>query len=217
MELNKIYNMDCLEGIKKIADKSINLIVTDPPYFLGMTHNGHKGVFEDLIICKPFYQQLAQEFGRVLKEDGEFYIFCDWKGYAFYYPIFSAELPVRNMIVWDKQSGPGNMYNYQHELIIYGTMMPKNRGGANVWRIPGYSSPLIKERNKLHPTQKPLEVIEKIITDASKEGDTVLDCFMGAGTTALASMKTGRNFIGFEINEKYFYIANKRIEENEQV
>lgn len=75
METNRIYNMDCLEGIKKIETGSVKLVATDPPYFQGFTHNGQKGAFNDLAISRPFFAQLAQEFARVLSGDGEFYIF----------------------------------------------------------------------------------------------------------------------------------------------
>lgn len=84
MELNRIYNMDCLEGIKKISDKSINLICTDPPYHLGLTHNGKKGTFNDLNIAKPFFTQLLKEFKRVLTDDGCMHMFTDWRSFAFY-------------------------------------------------------------------------------------------------------------------------------------
>lgn len=65
----------------------------------------------------------------------------------------------------------------------------------------------------MHPTQKPVELIEKLILDSTKPGDTVLDCFMGSGTTAVAALKNGRNFYGFELQQKYVDIANKRIKE----
>lgn len=67
----------------------------------------------------------------------------------------------------------------------------------------------------LHPTQKPVEVIEKLITDSTKEGDLVLDCFMGSGTTAVAAKKLNRNFIGFEIQEKYITISENRLKQVE--
>lgn len=134
LETNRIYNMDCLEGIKKIETGSVKLVATDPPYFQGFTHNGQKGAFNDLAISRPFFAQLAQEFARVLSEDGEFYIFCDWRGYAFYYPIFADYLPVRNMIVWDKMSGAGNFYRNTHELMIYGAVNSQTiRRETNVW------------------------------------------------------------------------------------
>lgn len=209
----KLLQGDCLELMRDIPDGSVDLIVTDPPYFLGMTHNGQKGAFYDLAICRPFYEQLAKEYKRVLKDRGEFYIFTDWRGYAFYYPIFSRELPVKNLIVWDKISGAGNFYTYAHEFMIYGTMCNKNKKGTNVWREKGFSSGAKKTNgDKVHPTQKPVELIEKIILNSSEPGDTVLDTFMGSGTTAVACKRTGRHFIGHEIDKTYFDIAKERIE-----
>lgn len=204
---------DCLEHLKGIANNSIDLIVSDPPYFLGMTHNGQKGDFNDLTICKPFYTNLFTEYNRVLKDTGRVYFFTDWRGYAFYYPLLSEHIPVRNLIVWDKKSGAGNQYNFSHEFMIYATKKPICQGGSNVWRETAFSSGAKKTNGeKVHPTQKPVELIERIITDATNEGDTVLDTFMGSGTTGVACVNTGRKFIGMELQEKYFNIACNRID-----
>jgi site-specific DNA-methyltransferase (adenine-specific) len=149
-----------------------------------------------------------------LKEDGSFYFFTDWRGYAYYFPLINAALPVRNMIVWDKKSGPGSFYSFNHELIIFGTYKGKTKSGvgANIWRMAAFSSGA-KSTNgeKVHPTQKPWELIAKAVEDSTEPGAVVLDTFMGSGTTAVACLKTGRNYIGFELDEKYHAIAQKRI------
>lgn len=80
-----VYNGDCLDVIKTLPESSVDCIVTDPPYFLGMTHNGQKGNFRDLSICRPFYRDLFNEFRRVCRPEACIYFFCDWRGYAFYY------------------------------------------------------------------------------------------------------------------------------------
>lgn len=218
MELNKIYNMDCLEGIKKIPDKSINAIITDPPYFLGMTHNGQKGAWQDLAICKPFWVDLIKEFKRVLTDTGCLYMFTDWRGYAFYYPIVADTLGIDNLLAWDKGSGPGNFYSFEHEFIIFRTNDRgfRRKGLRNIIReIPAFNNGAKKEDGKkVHPTQKPTALIRKLIQDSTCEGDTILDCFMGSGTTAIACMETGRNYIGFEISENYLGISSNRIEEH---
>lgn len=227
MRLNYI---DCLDGLREVPDHSVDLIVTDPPYFLSMGHAGCKDTafavnsdqvnsnrtFGDLSIAKPFYKQLFQEFRRVLKPNGAFYYFTDWRGYAFYFPIINAELPVRNLIVWDKLSGPGSYYTFAHELIIFGTAAPKllHKGGTNVWRIKAFSSGAKStDGEKVHPTQKPVELIKKMVEDSTEPGAVVLDTFMGSGTTAVACLKSGRQFIGFEQDEKYHAIAQRRIAE----
>jgi len=234
MRLNYIANIDCLDGLREIPDGSVDLIIADPPYFLSMGHAGGAGLknsleqksdmmasnraFGDLAIAKPFFQQLFREYRRVLKPGGHFYFFTDWRGYAFYFPIINAELPVRNLIVWDKKSGPGSYYTFAHEFIIFGTDGPKllHKGGTNVWRMPAFSSGA-KSTNgeKVHPTQKTVEIISKMIEDASDPGAVVLDPFMGSGTTAVACLKTGRNYIGFELDEKYHAIAMQRIAETQ--
>lgn len=212
MEINNIYNEDCLDGIKEIATASIDAIITDPPYFVGMTHNGKKGDYSDLLIMKPFFDSLFSEFARVIKEEGKIYIFCDWRTYAFYYPLLLKHITVRNMIVWDKICGPGNNYAFAHELILFAEQGTPCMKGQNIFRSPGFSAGAKKTNGEmLHPTQKPVEVIEKLILDSTKEGDLVLDCFAGSGTTAVAAKKLGRNYIGFEIQEKYVNIANARI------
>lgn len=216
MEINKIYNEDCLEGIQKIASASIDTIITDPPYFIGMIHNGKKGNYNDLIIMKPFFDSLFSEFSRVIKENGKVYIFCDWRTYAFYYPLLLKHISVRNMLVWDKISGPGSSYAFTHELILFAEKDTPYMKGSNIFRIPGFSAGAKKTNGEmLHPTQKPVEVIEKLITDSTKEGDLVLDCFMGSGTTAVAAKKLNRNFIGFEIQEKYITISENRLKQVE--
>lgn len=205
-----------MEGIQKIASASIDTIITDPPYFIGMTHNGKKGNYNDLIIMKPFFDSLFSEFSRVIKENGKVYIFCDWRTYAFYYPLLLKHISVRNMLVWDKISGPGSSYAFTHELILFAEKDTPYMKGRYIFRIPGFSAGAKKTNGEmLHPTQKPVEVIEKLITDSTKEGDLVLDCFMGSGTTAVAAKKLNRNFIGFEIQEKYITISENRLKQVE--
>ena len=219
MELTENINLlqgDCIDLLPKIPDGSINSIITDPPYFLGMTHNGQKGCFNNLAICKPFYQKLFTEYKRVLKPDGCVYFFCDWRSYAFYYPIMNGILGVKNMLVWDKKSGPGNFYNYQHELILFTTKRNalNVKGSYNIITgILSFSNGAKKTNGeKIHPTQKPIELIEKFIRDSTDSGDTVLDSFAGSGTTGVACINTGRRFIGIELDDNYFAIAKQRIE-----
>lgn len=212
LERNKIYQIDCLDGVQSIPTGSVKLIVADPPYFLGMTHNGQKGSFVDLAICKPFYKILFNEYKRILRPDGEVYFFTDWRGYAFYYPIFDGILGCRNLIVWDKMAGPGSYYSFQHEFIMFASMDNSvTKKGGNVWRSKGFSAGA-KSTNgeKVHGTQKTIEIIEKIVVENSKPGDLVVDTFGGSGTTALVCRKTGRDFILFELDEENFVTAERR-------
>lgn len=214
IEENNIYNIDCLEGIKQVRSKSVKLIVADPPYFLGMTYNGQKGSFVDLSICKPFYNQLFAEFNRVLTPNGEIFYFTDWRGYAFYYPLLDKHLTIRNLIVWDKISGPGNFYSFTHELIIYATKENycPNKFGTNIWRSKSFASGAKRTNGeKVHATQKPLELIQRMINDCTDENELVLDPFTGSGTTAIVCKQLNRKFIGFELDLANFDVMKNRL------
>lgn len=217
LERNKIYNMDCLEGLRRLKTGSVKAIITDP-YFQGLTQNGQRGDFADLTITRPFWQQLAREINRVLRQDGEFYIFMDWRGYAFYYPIFAEYLPVKNLIVWDKGTGPGSFYSYTHEFILYGTKNTAlKRGGSNVWRENGFGAGAAgTDGDKIHPAQKPVAIIERCLLDSTQEGDLVVDCFGGSCTTGVAAYRNGRDFICFEVKQSTFEKAEHRMEWEKQ-
>lgn len=91
-------------------------------------------------------------------------------------------------------------------------MYKRYKKGTNVWRMPSFASGAKKTNgNKIHPTQKPIELIERIVESATEEGDTVLDCFAGSCTTGVACQKLNRNFVGFEIQRKYYEIAIDRL------
>lgn len=209
---------DCLEEVKKIPDKSVDLVLTDPPYCIGTTSNGCHGNFTDNNLIKPFFDILFSEYKRVCKDTAALYINTDWRTYPFLYPILQKYFDVRNLIVWDYEwIKAGAHYRFSHEFIIYCIMPNCKRtfpaSERDVWRIKPIN---FTNKNKLHNAQKPLELLEKAIKNSSKEGDTVLDTFMGSGSTGVACIDTNRNFIGIEIDDNYFEIARKRIEEAEK-
>ena len=213
IELNKIYNEDCLEGMKRIKEGAVDLICTDPPYSVGLTSNGKKGSFVDNIMTKPFFELLFQEWHRILKDGGCLYICTDWRTYPFLYPILLKYFSVKNLIVWDYEwIKAGNFYRFSHEFIVFATKGDAkcefSRSERDVWRIKPIN---FTSKNKLHNAQKPVELMEKIVLNSSKEGDIVLDSFSGSGTTAVACINTNRNFIGFELDEGYYKKSIERI------
>ena len=221
IELDKIYNVDCLEGLNKIADNSIDLICTDPPYFSGMTSSGIIKRLADNNIAVPFFKILFNQWQRVLKDGGHIYVNTDWRTYPFLYQLMEKYFILRNCIVWDYDWFKcGSFYRFRHELIIFATKGKSKRefenckNNSDVWNIRCINYTNLE--SKLHQAQKPVELIEKMVLNSSHEGDTVLDCFMGSGTTAEACIKNNRHFVGFEIDEKYFDIANERIERARQ-
>lgn len=210
----KLLQGDCLELIKDIPSESIDLILTDPPYCIGTTSNGKQGNYTDNNLIRPFFDILFSEYKRVLKQTAALYINTDWRTYPFLYPILQKYFDVRNLIVWDYEwIKAGAHYRFSHEFIIYCIMPDCKRtfsaSERDVWRIKPIN---FTDKNKLHNAQKPIELCEKAILNSTEKGMTVLDTFMGSGTTGVACVKNQRNFIGMEIDEKYFEVAKQRIE-----
>lgn len=216
--------MDCLEGMKLLPDNSIDLVVTDPPYTMTkrgkscrpnwMPHNMGDNVFEGEI---PVVQKWMKECFRVLKDGTHFYTFCNINDITHYLQTAKEiGFKLHNIISMIKDTGmPNRWYYKQTELVLFfrkGKAKPINdmtsRDNIKVV-MPKQST------GKIHITQKPDDFIEKLITNSSVEGEVVLDPFMGSATTAMASNRTNRNWIGFELNPVNFELANKRLTSNE--
>jgi len=214
LELNKIYCGDCLELMEQIPDKSIDLVLTDPPYGVNYVGGQNEREREKLANDKVanVYKEILPEIKRVLKDDGSAYIFYangkenDVFPYLDFYKY--------QVLIWNKlNKGFGDIasrYHHTYEPFIYickGT--PTNWYGdtndIDVWITKG------GYKNDFHPTQKPLDIIYKMVKNSSKENDTILDPFLGSGTTAVACKQLKRNFIGIEISQKYCDIANQRL------
>ena len=213
----QIYNEDCLEAMKKIPDNSVDMIATDPPYFSGMTSSGYQHRLGDATLTVPFFKECFSQWRRVLKDGGHLYMCTDWRTYPFMFNLLDRYFILRNCIVWDYGwLKAGSYYRFRHEFIIFATKGKSRREFENsnenidIWRIRciNYTSSA-----KRHQAEKPVELMAKMICNSSREGDTVLDSFMGSGTTGVACVNLNRKFIGFELDEKYFEIAKKRIDD----
>jgi site-specific DNA-methyltransferase (adenine-specific) len=222
LELNKIYNIDCLEGMKNIDNESIDMVVTDPPYKMTkrgkscrpnwMPNNMGDNVFKSSI---PNTKIWMSECYRVLKEETHFYVFSNTNELRNFLNVaHGVGFKFHNLITMIKDTGmPNRWYYKQSELVLFfrkGKAKPindyKSRDNIKV-TMP-------KQKNgKLHITQKPLSIIEKFVTNSSRENELVLDPFIGSGTTGVACINTNRNFIGFEIEKEYYEVADKRLEE----
>ena len=223
MEINKIYNEDCLEGMKRIADNSIDLVVTDPPYTMTkrgkscrpnwMPNNMGNNVFSDDI---PNVKDWMGQVYRVLSDKSHFYTFVNINDITKYLQIANdLGFKIHNIISMIKDTGmPNRWYYKQTELVLFfrkGRAKPINdyTSRDNIKVVMPK-----KKTGKLHITQKPLDFIQLLITNSSRENEVILDPFMGSGTTAIACMNTQRNFIGFEMDKGYYDIACKRINEH---
>jgi site-specific DNA-methyltransferase (adenine-specific) len=149
-----------------------------------------------------------------LKSDGFLYWFTDWRSYSFYYPVITEIIPVKNMLVWNKGFGRVcQVYAFSHELIVFAAKGTVNIPKSNIIQVDGFQAGAKKyDGEKVHPTQKPTQLISELMSHCTQENDVILDCFAGSCTTAVSAIHSKRNFICFELQEKYVEIGNKRIE-----
>ena len=214
---------DCFEGLKGIPDKSIDLVVTDPPYKISTTGGGlvkgtrQKNYDNIRPIASGYDSRIIPELVRVLKRVN-LYIFVSHAQLLQTLETFTRDYDCNyTLIAWHK-SNPiptcNNTYLKDTEYCIHfrerGVELYGDYHTKRTWYVTGVNKD--KDLYK-HPTIKPLQIIANMIINSSREGDLVLDPFTGSGTTGVACMQTGRNFIGFEINPAYYQIAQKRIEE----
>ena len=207
---------DCLEVMQDIPDHSIDLIITDPPYFIPaefyQTRIKYRRNFADLGLLDAVIKPIFVQFERILRTDAHIYIFCDGKSYPlFFYHAFPIAKAVRP-IIWDKQALKlGFGWRHQHEIILW-VEMPNSKpiptGDGDIIRCKA-----VPPNNRKHIAEKPLELITRLVEKSSKEGDTVLDPFVGSGVTAIAAKACGRNYIGIDIGAEYCAIAEKRLAE----
>lgn len=215
-----LHHADCLEILKSIPDNSIDLIVTDPPYRTTSRGScgGTGGILKDELNMKGkvfFHNDIKisdwiGEVYRVLKESGHCYIMTNNVNLCNYLTeIKDAGFNIFKTLVWKKDNCITNMYYMDnHEYIIFcrkgKAIKINNCGTKSVLEIQN-------PKNKNHPTEKPVELMEILIENSSNKGDTVLDPFMGSGSTGVACVNTGRKFVGVELDTHYFYMAQNRI------
>lgn len=243
IELNRIYNEDCLEGMKRIPDKSVDMVLCDLPY-------GTTQCKWDSII--PF-ELLWGQYRRVIKPNGAIVLTA--------MQPFTSALVMSNPKMfkydwtWKKPRGTGHLnakrqpMRDKEDVLVFSrgvpTYNPQYGKGEPYSKLKGgrttkdskadcygsfyngaeyrndnqgirYPKQVIEfgvvERNTLHPTQKPVPLFEYLIKTYTNQGEIVLDNCMGSGTTAIACINTGRNYIGFELDKHYCDIANERIQ-----
>lgn len=226
MEANNIYLGDAYKLIKELADNSIDLIVTDPPYDIkgihgaGIMKTRKRGNFtrdiEENGLDKGIDLSILDEFVRVMKKIN-CYIFCNKEQIPAYLKFFLDKHKCNwEMIILAKKNPIpfcGTHYLVDKEYCLYfweegaTVNIPFERGKT----VYLYNTNVSDKKDYGHPTIKPLEMVENLIANSSGGGYIILDPFLGSGTTALAAKHLGRKYIGFEISEKYYKIAVNRL------
>jgi site-specific DNA-methyltransferase (adenine-specific) len=219
--------------MKRMDNESVDLIATDPPYRI--TSRGGSGTMSGYItsdIAKKGrifkhndidIEQYLPEFYRILKQDAHCYIMCNNLNLPHFFDVISkSKFHFVKLLVWDKrQAICGKYYMGQVEHIFFlrkGKDKPVTDCGISDL-IP---IPLQRDRDRdgknMHDSQKPVALFELLIRQSTANGgwQTVFDPFLGSGTTAIAAIRTGRNYIGCEMDEKYYKLITSRIEKEKE-
>jgi len=208
---------NCLEKIKEIPNNSIDLVLTDSPYgidFQSVWRIESKR-FQKIQGDKKVFGDWIPECYRILKNGCAFYMFSRWDVYPKWIELIKrAGFKVKSLVVWDRVvHGLGDLngaYAPCYDFCVFsvkGRHLLRHGRPKDIIRVKR-----VNAEKLVHPTEKPLTLIEKFLINSSDIGNTVFDPFMGSGTTGVTALKLGRRFVGIEINPKYFEIAKQRIE-----
>jgi DNA modification methylase len=234
MQLNKIYKMDAVEFLKQLPDESMDLGILDFPYNISNYGRSITKVGSNFVTANfgewdkynveehiNWVLEIMKEVNRVLKKDRCVFIFLDnhYAGHYTYLIERQTELQQKCPIVLFKRNPIPQLYKRNFRSSFdFCILFVKNKdkkcavfnfqNQTDMKNVQEYN---LKKLTK-HPTEKNMEIIKRFIKIGSNEGDVVFDCFMGSGTTAVASKQLGRNFVGCEINEEYIEMANKRLD-----
>jgi site-specific DNA-methyltransferase (adenine-specific) len=226
MELNRVYNMDCIEGMRSLPDESIDLVIADPPYGINFRSNHRKnselkttkGIRNDGSDNTDFLAEVVYEINRVLKPNSHVYWFTRWDRIALQHPLIERYFKLKNALVWVKNNwSMGDLtgaYAGQYESILFAQ---KGRRALNTVdgkrRHPDILQfDRVPPNNLRHSHEKPEDLIEFLIRKSSDEGEVVLDPFCGSGTIAVCAKRLNRKFITFEIDPEFVAVANERLE-----
>lgn len=216
----QLHNGDCLKVLKELESGSVDAVITDPPYGIG--YQSARRTDKEARLKKiandetPFIWWIY-DAARVLKNTGSMTCFCRWDVQdSFVSAIKIAGLEVKSQIVWDKGiHGLGDLkaaFAPQHEIAIF-AVKPEFEFRNGRPKTVLYSQRVDPEK-LTHPNEKPVSLMAQIIRATTIEGDTVLDPFMGSGSTGLACKLNNRRFIGCELDSEHFSKAQEKIEQS---
>ncbi len=215
LEVNKIYNMDCLEGMKQLEDNSIDLVVTDPPYNLGKDFANDNLEEQEFI---NFLTPILNEMARVIKPKHSVIIFFDSgkKLPLFWKCLFKSNLKFQkgcNFYKPNDCSQPHNRTLRKSEVFYICSKTEVLHHDGDTYIHDCLIGNHTKKEGWYHPTAKNVSVIRKIIKSHSKIGWLVLDPFMGSGTVALVCYQLGRRYLGYELNKEFCEIPKLRLQQ----
>lgn len=222
--LNTIIHADCLDIMREMPDKSVDLILSDPPYGISYKtryrkEKNHK--FSTVISGDDNLNWLplwASEANRVLKNNSALYVFCGQTTIGTFQEELTNYFTLKNIIVWEKNNHTAgdlvNAYGKSWEPLLYFNKGVRPINGKRIHDI--FKSNRISSCALIHQNQKPCDLIELILEKSSHENNTILDPFSGSGTTAIACHNLKRNFICIEKDVDYHAASVKRLEHHQR-
>ena len=213
-----IFYGNCIEFIKTIEDKSIDCLITDPPYGVDIQFGAYDnqlsrkiendGNIDNALLL---LDTMLHEVKIKLKDNAHIYIFCNWKIYPQFNAIISKHFQIKNLIIWDKLfMGMGDLkgnYSSSYEMIVFAG------GNREFLTRPKNIIQCRFNDERFHNTQKPVDLIKQLIENSTNVNETIFDPFLGSGSTVVAANQLKRNFIGCEIDEQNYKITLKRLED----
>lgn len=215
--MNKLIHGEALEEMQKLIDEGVKVdaIITDPPYGMGF-QSSHRKVKHNKIINDDnidWLDDCVDIYHDILEDNGAVIMFCSMHNIDKFKQSIERKFKLKNILIWEKNNtGMGDLkgsFAPKYEFIIFavkGRVLLRGRRDADIIKFA-------RTRNELHPTQKPVDLMEYLITKLTDENMIVLDSFMGSGSTGVACKNTGRKFIGIELDEDYYNISKRRINE----
>ena len=206
-----------MERLAELEDNSVDCIITDPPYGVSYRSLSHKLRLRSIANDgKEAYDLLDKALSIAvgkLKKNSHVYIFTNWQAYPSMRAVAEKYLTLKNVLVWDKGAGTrGDLkgkYSFRHELIMFfhnGRWHLNHGRDSNILAFAKLPS-----NHMQHPTEKPVALLEYLISKSTQEGETVLDMFMGVGSTCLAAKRLKRQYIGIELEQTWFTVAQARL------
>lgn len=216
---NRIHNGDCLDFLKTLKDKSVDAVITDPPFGIGFKYGkGITDVAKEAIDYWVWFEPIFKEMNRVLKDGGFMAIWQTQLYFPFFWKWFGDDIHIyagcKNFVQLRKT--PIN-YGYDPVILKYkngASPLRPNKPKRNIDFFVANTAKFVTEKNSLarkHPCPRPIDQVEQIIENFVIEGGIILDCFAGSGTTGLAAQKLNRRYILVEKELEYIDIINKRL------
>lgn len=216
----KLINGDCLEVMRSLIDDGVkvDMILTDPPYLMNYKTGYRKDKSHDF--CKPIandnnfelIKEIMPLLFNLLNDGGAVYMFCNANHIDYFKQQIEQHFKLKNILIWIKNNwSAGDLkgaYAKQTEFILFAVKGRHLLNGARDTDTLYYNR--VVGNMQLHQNQKPVDLLTFLINKSSQPNDTILDCFMGSGSTAIACKNTNRQFIGIELDKDYYQIAQER-------